>query len=459
MKKIFSKTTILITLFISLLMIGSCKKYLNEKPNDKLAVPTTIDDLQALLDDNSRMNLKTTPNLGDASSDDYFLLESTFNSLATDVQRIYTWSISNYFFPNDWSAAYIPVYNANFCLSQLQAIGLNSSSSTEWKNVYGSALFFRSYNFLNLLWVYAKAYDSSSADHDLGIVLRESSDFNIPSYRSSVKDCYNKVLADTKEAADNLPSNPIHVMRPSKAAAYGLIARAYLSMRMYDSAYKYADLCLNIKNDLIDFNGDADILGSVNAAIPFKQFNKETIFYTEMTTYNYINAPFRAKIDTALFTEYSNDDLRKAAYFQHSGGYYQFKGSYTGNNSQLFTGIATDEMFLIRAECHARAGRVTDGMNDLNTLMKKRWTNTVAFPVFTATNAADALQQILKERRKELYMRGLRWIDIKRLNKENAGIVLTRKIAGQTYVLQPNADYYALPLPKDIVEQAGIPQN
>jgi hypothetical protein len=50
-------------------------------------------------------------------------------------------------------------------------------------------------------------------------------------------------------------------------------------------------------------------------------------------------------------------------------------------------------------------------------------------------------------------------MDIKRLNKEGRNIVLRRFLNGNTYTLEPNAAYYALPIPTDIVEITGIPQN
>jgi hypothetical protein len=115
-------------------------------------------------------------------------------------------------------------------------------------------------------------------------------------------------------------------------------------------------------------------------------------------------------------------------------------------------------MYLVRAECEARKGLVASAMDDLNTLLIKRWKTGTFIPV-TADNANEALQIILTERRKELIDRGLRWMDIKRLNKENANIVLVRKIEGQAYTLQPNANYYALPLPADVIKASGIPQN
>lgn len=66
---------------------------------------------------------------------------------------------------------------------------------------------------------------------------------------------------------------------------------------------------------------------------------------------------------------------------------------------------------------------------------------------------------IVQERRKELVFRNLRWMDIKRLNKEGANITLKRIIDGQTFTLPPNNNRFALPLPADIVKMTGMPQN
>jgi hypothetical protein len=451
-----------IKLFVCLLFIiinSSCKKFLDVKANSAQAVPTTLNDLQALLDYSSRMNQLRTPTFSESSCDDYFLLEANFNAFEEDRQRIYTWRRQAYDFQNDWSISYEPVYTANFCLEKLEKINPTSITELQWNNIKGSALFYRSYYFLGLAWMHAKAYDKQSSGNDLGIVLRLVSDFNVPSTRASVEESYNRIITDAKQAISYLPEYPRHVMRPSKTAAYALLARAYISMRMYDSAYKYAHLSLQLKSDLINFNGDADIIGSVNASIPFKQFNKETIFYTEMSGNTSTITASRARIDTVLYSSYDNNDLRKKAFFRSSAPYHLFKGSYSGNTSPYFTGITTAEMFLVRAECLARKGNIVEAMNDLNTLMQKRWSSTVPYAGITATDKNDAVTKVLAERRKELYMRGLRWSDIKRLNKEGANITLTRKMNGNTYTLLPNANYYALPLPQDIINITGIPQN
>lgn len=88
----------------------------------------------------------------------------------------------------------------------------------------------------------------------------------------------------------------------------------------------------------------------------------------------------------------------------------------------------------------------------------KRW-KTGTFVPFTASTSSGALATILAERRKELMMRDLRWMDIKRLNKEGAGITLKRIVAGQPYQLQPNEPRFALPLPAYVLALTGMQQN
>jgi hypothetical protein len=134
-----------------------------------------------------------------------------------------------------------------------------------------------------------------------------------------------------------------------------------------------------------------------------------------------------------------------------------FKGSYSNYEGE-FSGIATDELYLNRAECFARAGNITNALNDLNTLLIKRY-KTGSFVSLTALTASAALVLVLQERRKELVIRFTRWMDIKRLNKEGAGITIRRLVHGQLYSLSPNDLRYALPIPEDVIALSGIQQN
>src|SRR5690606_37933267 len=129
------------------------------------------------------------------------------------------------------------------------------------------------------------------------------------------QESYEAILSYALEAIQHLPDLPIVATRPSKWAAHALLARAYLSMRMYSEALSQAELALQIKSDLIDFNNPQDGI-NILAGVPFIRLNKETIFYSEMNRHFFVHLPaYGAAVDTVLFTHYYADDLRTKAFF------------------------------------------------------------------------------------------------------------------------------------------------
>ncbi len=376
-------------------------------------------------------------------------------------KNAYVWENFEYNYPNDWNQLYQPVYYANEVLYNLKKVERTTENTLAWDNVKGSALLYRAEYFLRAVWIFAKAYDENTAKSDLGIVLRVEPDFEQSSKRATVQESYDKILTDLKEAALLLPERPVHVMRPSKAAAYGLLARTYLSMRVYDSTLKYSNLALGIFNQLLDFSTvNYNSIASTFAPFP----NPEIIISFSISVHSFPVGPGHVRVDSNLLRSYVEGDLRKPAFFSDARVIYPtiggtlFKGSYFGSFSILFTGLTTAEMYLTRAECYARKGEVEKALNDINLLMSNRC-DPALFQPFETSEQGRALSYILEERRKELVFRGLRWMDIKRLNKEGAGIVLTREVEGKTYKLEPNEARYALPIPTDIINMTGMQQN
>ena len=231
-------------------------------------------------------------------------------------------------------------------------------------------------------------------------------------------------------------------------------------MRDYSNAGYYADLCLKINNTLMDYN-DIDM----NNTPIFKEYNKEVIFHSQPIPPG-ILADSRAKINNELYQLYEEGDLRKRLFFLKNTGAnnntYRFRGSYLGRfgtGSQVFHGITTGEMFLIRAESFARTDNKEAALMDLNTLGMKRWMNNGSWTPTITANADEALQVILQERRRELIMRGLRWTDLRRLNEEGANITLTRILGGITYTLPPGDLRWTLLIPEEVIERSSIAQN
>jgi tetratricopeptide (TPR) repeat protein len=427
-----------------------CSKYLEKKPDKKLVVPSTIADLQAVIDNNDFMNGYPW-GLDESSADDYYLTKADWESRYSEYDKnVYIWSseIIGSSFPNVWSDIYLSIYNTNVVLDNVDKV---SGESEDKKNAAGIAYFFRAFAFFRLATTFTNSYDDATADTDLGIPLRLSSDFNIKSVRSTNKQTYTQIINDLTNAVSLLPTLSNHVIRPSKAAAYGLLARVYLSMRKYEKAGLYADSSLRLNSELLDFN-----TLDVNANYPISIFNKETLFFATGGGSDLNNSI--AKVDSILYESYGENDLRKLIYFKaNSDDSHGFHGSYTGT-SHLFQGVASDEMYLIKAECYARSGKIQEAMTTLNDLLVTRW-KAGTFTPFTASNKEAALAIIIKERRKELVMRDIRWQDIKRLNKEGAGINLKRILGDQVYELPANSPKFALPLPDYIIKLTGMQQN
>ena len=446
-----------IVLFVFAGTIGvSCKKnWMEDKSNKSLDVPTTVKEFQAMLDHSVYMN-DGRPALGEESADNYYVSNAMWTGYSAIERSSYIWDKDIYIDidadPNNWNTAYRQVFYSNIILDDIDKVTEADKGTPAWNNVKGSAHFFRGEAFFNVSQIYAKPYKAGSTNEP-GIPLRLNADPNERSVRSGLSETYQQILNDLHMAVNYLPVTPLYKTRPSKPAAYALLSRVYLVMQDYPRALSYADSCLKLYDSLIDYN----TLNS-NAAYPVPGLNKEVIFHASMSNYFYANTVI---IDSNLYKSYNVNDLRQKVFFKSNvNGGMRFVGTYTGGNTGqiFFAGIATDEVFLTRAECLARAGDFTAAMDDLNALMIKRY-KTGTFVPFTANNASEALNLILEERRKETLFRGLRWPDLRRLNSEGANIVLTRVVENQTYTLQPNSPRYALPLPPDVIILTGMPQN
>ena len=138
--------------------------------------------------------------------------------------------------------------------------------------------------------------------------------------------------------------------------------------------------------------------------------------------------------------------------------YLRFNCNYAGS----ILGMTTAEMYLIKAECEARAGNTAAAAEDLKTLRRTRFYDQTA-----AENVSGSVQEVLDERFREMG-NFFRFYDIKRLNgAENAGIHITREILTDptdinsvtTLDIAPDDPRWALPFYRYEVERMGWEQN
>lgn len=457
----------LIHITLLVLAFGSCDKaeFLDKKPNTNLLVPKTLTDFQAMLDNSAMLYLG---GLGQLSSDEYVVSDIGYSSVPDVVQRnAYIWTKDLYGGTQgirDWNDLYKGVFYANAVLDGLE--GSPESDTAQGQYLKGWALFARAYAFYDLTRNFCKVYDATTANADLGIPLRLKSGIDYLEQRATLQETFNQILGDLSIAESLLPSvRPAsNLNRPSKIAVYALLARVYLDMRNYPDAEANADRCLNLYSTLIDYT-----TVSKTSATPFSVTNNELIYNTTyVSAFGEFIGAFTAatgRVAPNMISLYSANDLRLPIYFnKFPDNTYTKKRGYIGAGAYGFTGLATDEVYLVKAECLARRNEANLAMTWLNELASKRWdpsaTNpAVPYAKITASNPSEALQKVLLERRKELVWRGLRWHDLKRLNKEGANITLSRTVNGTTHTLPPNDLRWVFPIPDDEIQLSGIEQN
>jgi hypothetical protein len=446
-----------------LLLMTACTKtdFLDAKPDDKLVVPTTLTDLQALLDNDKYMNGAPTanglvPSLGVIGSDEYYLDDAVYDIIPVLNRNLYTWHEELLLDESvyDWSFPYRSIFYANICLEGVEKIQPAASEQDTWNNIKGSALFYRAFMFYHLAQVFAAPYNVATASTEPGIPLRVKADVNEILSRGTLQQTYDKIIEDLVVAKQLLPVQPLYKTRPSVPAVDALLARVYQAMQLYEKAEDYADSCLITEHALLDFN-------TLNADdfCPIPKFNTEVLFQCSII-FDIITQPLNARIDTVLYNSYGLNDLRRNMYYKNIGlGGITFLGSYNGD-VDLFGGLALDEVYLVKAEAAARRGDASLAMATLNTLLEKRYA-TGYFVPRTALNATDALIQVLAERKKELVFRGLRWTDLRRLNQDNTmSVNLSRFVLGSTYILPPNDMRYTWPIPASVLSfNPGMLQN
>ncbi len=190
--------------------VVSCSKdWFDVKTDKQLSIPTTLKDLQALMDNSFELN-NNCPFMGENASDLHYFSIDAISAMSGFTLNSYIWAKQQ---PNlkvpDWMSelnpgggSYRKVYYTNIVLKGLEK--LSNDDDQELSNVKGQALFFRGKAFYELAQIFVPVYSTSDGDTNLGIPLRLDPDINISSKRSTIKQTYEQVISDLTEAVNLL---------------------------------------------------------------------------------------------------------------------------------------------------------------------------------------------------------------------------------------------------------------
>lgn len=447
---------------LSLIFLTACSKYTDIKTQGAL-VNGKLDNYSLLL--NSTSNFAAGPSICDYASDDIQLVDGSSqqkelaaNTLSYDYyMNAYTWQPTIYAIASanyqdyTWSNLYNSVTIANIIVNEVPTV--DDATPAQQEPVIAQALVHRADAYLSLVNVYSKPYNRTTAGADLGVPLVLVQTTTQPLVRASVQTVYDQILSDLRRAIPSLPPTQNFSFIPSKASGYGVLARCFFYMNMYDSAARYADSALAYKATVLDLSTVTD------PAMSYPQYfnNPEILLAKQARGYSgttYGPATFRLS-DTLLHV-LGDDDQRYNLYtttpenisfdYTDAGGRFFFMEGNVSNYNNRNVGVTVPEMMLIKAEYLARTGSANAAMDLVNQLRIKR-IKQGSYIALTATNADDALVKVIQERQREFFCRMLRWWDLRRLNSEaRFQTTITRRFNGTTYTLAPNSNRYVFPI-------------
>jgi hypothetical protein len=437
----------------ALIFLASCKKeFLNTSPTTAVAdtdVFTTTANGETVINGiyrylYSRFDNQNTPGQGGVM----LMLDFMGEDLTQAVANWYTpgngtggWinqkNPDNSYVAYPFRMYYRCIGNANSIIENVD----NSTGSVGDKNrLKAEALAMRAWAYFNLVQIYGKRYDATVSDNSqLGVSLALSSTASkLP--RATVQQVYTQINKDLTDAvaAFNAASAPRNKSHLSLRAAYAIWARVALVQQNWVKAAEYANQVITLGGFSLMSNtqyqaGFNDLSNPEWIWGAFVQDDQGDTFgsYLAQISYNGNTTYIRGvpkRINVALYNLISNTDVRKKMW-EPSPNTTNFPLPSTAFTRQPYMSrkfsirnlptigdvpyIRLAEVYLILAEAYARIpGRETDARNALFTLAVNR------DPSYTlSTNTGQALiDEILVQRRVELWAEGHRWLDLKRMN-------------------------------------------
>ena len=433
MKRIFNLYTLAL-----LLLLGSCKKdYLETAPSDQaptqLVFATTEGAYVAINGiyrahyqawDVDAFAQKALDLVSDLMGNDMVVNAAGYNWFNGDYR--YTSqasSVTNGRSDLTWSYYYLLINAANNIIVNVDAA---SGPQEDKDNIKGQALAVRANCYFNLVNYFQHTYKGNEAKPGVPLYTEPSSEGKP---RGTVQDVYNQIIADLT-AAEGLLANKSrkHFSHITINTAQGFRARVALQMEDWATAATYAN---KARQGYVPMTTSQYLGGFSSVTNPEWMWgmqiitDQSTLFasffsHVDASVFGYAQAGMaQKKITKALYDMIPAGDVRRSAFKAPGTGaginpdYNQNKfyilDPSTWNADYVFMRAA--EMYLIEAEALARQNQDAAARTVLEALVKTR------YPAYSAAGFSGAalVNEVLLQRRIELWGEGFSLLDIKRL--------------------------------------------
>lgn len=314
--------------------------------------------------------------------------------------------------------------------------------------IKGQALAYRAFAYFYLVQMYGKRYANGEDNTQLGCVLRlENTQENMA--RSTVEEIYTQINEDLDNAilllkeTEETREDKSHI---NAATAEGLKARVLLTQGRWTEASTMAQNAINDSGAELDDNTYTITDNRMSSAsstewiwAKITQSDQEGLLrqyhaFNSNTAASYNRNTPRC-IYNLLYNKISDTDTRKGVWFPYAQDRSYSPAPVRPANGRLFNYMSNKfllpeaeatsnratgdvpymrlpELILIKAEALARAERYTEAASALYPLAYSR---DKSYTLSTNTGE-ELIDEIMTQRRVELWAEGFRWFDLKRLN-------------------------------------------
>ncbi|MDD3036514.1 RagB/SusD family nutrient uptake outer membrane protein [Bacteroides sp.] len=430
-----------------LTLLTSCNNYLDVKPKGKI-IPKTAEDFSTIIHYWLDQIEKGTDDVIVPSPVQTDNLEMFADDLDASLANSYTYTdlyvgIAINKNQGHYKTLYSVIKDCNMIIGNME-----DTESEIAKTLLGTAWSIRSICYYNLMQRYCEPYQPETSEETLGLPLVNEFDMEAKPARSNLKETAEFILNGFKKALSYNVTNNDFLFTQSVTKAY--MARFLFWTQDWNNAILYAKEILE-KYPMLEAEEYAE---SINQKLQ-KTHNVIIRSYTndnEIGTLDYAGAQVDVKkrplcknlVD--LFTSTPNDIRKTNTY-----------NSKRITNKIVTTKFRSEELCLIIAESYAHLKDETNALLYLNMLRSKRIT--LNYTTYTMDNLPEVFEQnitsdatgiplsklmsvILCERRKELFLEGDRWFELKRNGRPEFWVAAN----GKKYVTEKYL--YTYPIPK-----------
>ncbi len=448
--------------FLIILTLFSCKKdFLETFPTDKVAqtsVFESISNAKLALNGMYRLLYLQISNQSqdghgamiinmDAMGEDLVWSGNTYSYFKPALRWVDHRSASSSLAAYPYLLYYRVISNANMIVANIDAV---EGGESEKNMIKGEALAIRAWAHFQLVQLYGKRYEGGKQNTQPGIPVMIT-DKGDDQPRASVEEVYKQVTEDLEEAIRLLgaAAAPAYKTHINSTVAKGIRARVALTMQDWPNAAKYANeartgqtLMSNVEYlDGFTNMSNKEWLWAVNQLSD--QVPTYGSFYSYMST-NFNSSWNRLEpkmINSTLYAKIANTDIRKKVWWDGTAsekvnftGAIDVNTGATASTSKIIKYMhrkfrvpdinsrsgdiplmRTAELFLIEAEARARSGGQDAAAA---AVLYQLAVNRNPSYVLSTKTGAELIEEIMVQRRIELWGEGFRFFDLKRTDSD-----------------------------------------